>query len=140
MSFNSNVRSQSGSSIRNSDVRTDITKSVQLLLSGALLVMASKAGNGYVDSRMSHDFIRPEISLLAFDSHSGKYFVVDWTLYDLVKGVGKTSTQAARDAKILQFITDGGECPTTTPQLRDKIGELRMEYLSRIDDLKEQLR
>jgi hypothetical protein len=102
--------------------------------------MLNKTDNGYADFRISNNFTRQETSILAFDSHSGKYFVVDWILYDLVKGSGKNSSQAARDAKILHFITDGGECPATNPQLMDKIGELRMEYLSRIDDLKEQMR
>lgn len=139
MPFNEVIRSRR-LLVSNSDVYNDITKSVQLLLSGAPLLLLSKTPEGYVNPLMAKTFAKPAINILALDEQNGKYFVVDGTLYDLILGKGKSSSQIERDRQILAHITTGETCPSMDSRLREKVAELRTEYLSRIDELKEEMR
>ena len=134
--FNEVIRPSHRLTVSNSDVYNDVTKSVQLLLSGAPLFLFSKTPDGYSNSFMATEFSKPTVKILALDEHNNKYFIVDGILYDLVLGKGKTPSRIETDHQVLSYITGTSECPNIDPGLREKVEELRTEYVAKINELK----
>ena len=140
MSFNESIKSSHKTAPSRSDVYNDVTKSIQLLLSGAPLLLLSKTSEGYSNPLLSDTFAKPAIKILALDEQNGKYFIVDEILYDLVLGKGKSPSRAEIDRQILSYITGSEGCPKLDSWRHEKVEALRMEYVTKIDDLKREIR